>query len=1273
MSKFIEGLIITTGEIVNNLSPRKNSMLCLNCSFQNPDDAKFCQNCGQPLERICKNCGTLNAPTAKFCKNCGTNLREQPAPEQDSLNLSIDPTLHDPRHALLAASAPRQLADKMRAATHLAGERRVVTTLFADVVGSTALAEQMDPEDWTVIMNRAFDVLVPVIYRYEGTLARLMGDALLAFFGAPVAHEDDPVRAVHAGLDLLAAAREYNEVVRRRHGIEFTIRVGLNTGLVVVGQVGSDLVYEYTAMGDAVNLAARIQSAAQPMSVLISENTYRFVATAFECQDQGEISLKGKRVPVRVHMVSGVKTRSGRTRGVGGLQSTMVGRQSELEKLLDLSAMVSVGVRRGVVIVGEAGLGKSRLVAEWKAILANPTNNPNGKKSWLEGQCLSYGQSLAYHLVTEILRNIIGEPVSADEVETRASLQRRCENILGKKEAESVFPYLAHMLSLNVSGEAQERVRNLDPQTLQSQYLIALRKLLSALAEQEPLMLVLEDIHWADPSSIELLINLLPLSTRLPVLFCVISRPDREAPGWKLINAMRERLGASLAEINLQALKEEDARQLVSNLLEVDTLPESARKIILEKAEGNPYFVEEVIRTLIEQGAIKHQAEGWQAMGEIGQIDLPDTLQGLLLARIDRLQEEVKRTIRTASVLGRQFSLRVLEEMFKHNSLASRQGSSQAAEPSLVNHLNSLESLGLLNIAQLKPELEYSFRHAMVHEVAYQSLVKRDRQTLHLAAGEALERLFPDRLNEFAARLGTHFEEGKDESKAVKYLSAAGDNANRQNANEEAWSFYRRGIKIYARMPALEEAQIKQLIHMYTRGGRTLELIGRYEQAQEVYQELEAQAQQRKNKAMELAALVACTVIYSTPSPVFDVANGDRYAAKALSLAEQTGDQAAEAKIHWALILHYSIANQMDKAREHGERSLALARKLDLRKQLAFTLSDLANFVYMEMGEFETSLQALEEAQNLWHELGNLPLLSNCIVYIGYVYYFMGRYEAALQKTNEAYRISQSINNSWGMSYSRGTSAFVQLELGNAYQVKTLSGEAMRMIEQSGFAVLKPITLITLAKLHFEMGAIEEAHQLAVEGMKEVENEFQFWLPVALGVLAEIQIQMGVLAAAEETIGRARKISQMSGAFMQIAFTSMAESKLALSKEQYQAALEISEKFYKMLMKLNGGAYMPYALYDMGRALLALGRTAEAEGAFSEGSQVAEEQHSRFGWWRCLAALAEVSSKRGGEAEAQAYREQARGVIEFIAEHAGSEALRKSFLSLPKVQGVMSS
>src|SRR5262249_51789622 len=315
--------------------------------------AKFCRNCGTPLTQSCTNCGAAMAPGDRFCSSCG-----QPA--------AISTPTDDTRLSRLNAAAPASLADKMRTA-QVSSDRKVVTVLFADVVGSTTLAEQMDAEDWTAIMNRAFDRLSPPIYRYEGTIARLLGDALLAFFGAPVAHEDDPVRAVHAALDLLSEARAYAEQVRREHGVDFAIRVGINTGLVVVGNVGSDLKFEYTAMGDAVNLAARMQSATRPMTALIAEPTHRFIAPVVDCADMGAIEVKGKTEPVRVYEVLGIKAEPGKVRGLTGLDSPMVGRDAELSALRQLSKAVIAGQGRVAAIIGEPGLGKTRLVAEWKA------------------------------------------------------------------------------------------------------------------------------------------------------------------------------------------------------------------------------------------------------------------------------------------------------------------------------------------------------------------------------------------------------------------------------------------------------------------------------------------------------------------------------------------------------------------------------------------------------------------------------------------------------------------------------------------------------------------------------------------------------------------------------------------------------------------------------------------------------------------------------------------------------------------------------------------
>ncbi len=613
----------------------------------------------------CPNCQTELPAHARFCLNCG-----QP--------VGAATPADDARLTHLAAAAPAPLAAKMRVA-RLAGERRVVTALFADVVGSTALAGQMDAEDWTTVMNGAFDRFSPVIYRYEGTIARLLGDALLAFFGAPVAHEDDPVRAVHAALDLLAAARDYAAEVRRDYGVEFAIRVGLNTGLVIVGDVGSDLRYEYTAMGEAVNLAARMQSAARPMTALVSEHTQRFIAPVFDCADLGLLEVKGKAEPVRVYEVRGPKAAPGRLRGLVGLESPLVGRVTELTALGQLTTALQAGRGGVAVVIGEPGLGKTRLIAEWRSQTPKPQAQPPNRQSaichppsairWVEGHCLSYGQGLAYHLLLDLLRSLLGVSPAASPAETHAALLTLVHDLFDDSTPHpqsailDVYPYLGHLLGLPLAGEALDRVKSLDPQALQARYLAALRRLLTALAARSPLVLVLEDIHWADPSSTESLIKLLPLADEAPVLFCIVTRPDPDAPGWPLVTTARETWGRRLTELTLTPLSAADSRQLVANLLEIEDLPEQTRALILQKAEGNPFFVEEVIRMLLDRGAIIRRDERWVVGHEVATVEIPDTLQGLLLARIDRLPDDVKHTLRVASVIGRRFPVRVLEQV----------------------------------------------------------------------------------------------------------------------------------------------------------------------------------------------------------------------------------------------------------------------------------------------------------------------------------------------------------------------------------------------------------------------------------------------------------------------------------------------------------------------------------------------------------------------------------------------------------------------------------
>jgi class 3 adenylate cyclase len=566
----------------------------------------------------------------------------------------------DARLTRLAAAVPAPLAEKMYAA-RLSGERKVVTALFADVVGSTAMAEQMDAEDWTEMMNGAFDRISPAIYHYEGTIARLLGDAMLAFFGAPVAHEDDPARAIHAALEILEITREYAILVKDKYGMNFAIRIGINTGPVVVGEVGSELKYEYTAMGDAINLASRLQSAAQPMSVLISQNTYRFVAPLFDFKDLGQIEVKGKAEPVQIYEAIGVKSDPGKLRGLAGLTSPMVGRDVELAALLKLSNTLKQGQGGVAVIIGEAGLGKSRLLLEWRKAAGG---QDIASIKWAHGRCLSYGQRLAYHLLIDVVRSLIGARPASTDAEVQLALTELVNDLFGDLALE-VYPYLGHMLSLELDGESLKQVQSLDPQVLQNHYREALVRLLEALSVRQPLALVLDDIHWADPASVELLTHLLPLTAKSAILFCMLTRPDEETPGWRLVAEARKSFSERLVEVALSPLAPEDSRQLVSNLLEIEALPGVVREAILKKSEGNPFFVEEVIRMLIDTGGIVSKDGHWEAGKSLESVEIPDNLQSLLLARIDRLPEESKRTLRIAAVIGRQFSVNVLEQVMR--------------------------------------------------------------------------------------------------------------------------------------------------------------------------------------------------------------------------------------------------------------------------------------------------------------------------------------------------------------------------------------------------------------------------------------------------------------------------------------------------------------------------------------------------------------------------------------------------------------------------------
>jgi class 3 adenylate cyclase len=532
------------------------------------------------------------------------------------------------------------------------GERRPVTTLFADVVGSTGLAETMDPEEWAELIGDATTTMGKVVDRYGGRVSQVLGDGILAFFGVPVAHEDDPQRAVRAGLDLIREMRTYATSPQHPEG-SLQVRVGLNTGSAVTRDVSlGGSATDYTALGDAVNVAARLQAEAAPNTVLIGATTYAFVRHSVNATPRGPLVLKGKANPIQAYEVTAWIGGQLRQSGVPGLSSPMVGRDVEFSRLSQALRAVRAGRGRVAVLRGEPGIGKSRLVTE----LRRRANEP--PVQWLEAGCVSYGQEVPYALALGIVRAVLG---LSDEGMDPAAIRDRLMTALGSA-ASDVGAHMAQLLSLDLEPWEHEEVIGLAPDALRAAYIEGIGALLRS-AIREPTVLVCEDVHWADEASVDLLARLLRLVHELPVLVMLSARPDRDVPGWRLIGTARDEFGDALVELPLAGLPEDQSRTLVGNLLVIESLPSGTRDYILARSEGNPLFVEEVIRMLIDRGLIRRDGERWIATKEVADADIPDTIHGLLLARIDRLPPEIRRTLRVASVIGRQFPATVLADV----------------------------------------------------------------------------------------------------------------------------------------------------------------------------------------------------------------------------------------------------------------------------------------------------------------------------------------------------------------------------------------------------------------------------------------------------------------------------------------------------------------------------------------------------------------------------------------------------------------------------------
>jgi predicted ATPase/class 3 adenylate cyclase len=1129
------------------------------------------------------------------------------------------------------------------------GERRVVTMLFCDVVGSTAASRRLDPEEWTEIMNGAFEHMIDPVYRYEGIVARLMGDAVLAFFGAPIAHENDPERAVLAALGILEGIANYRKAVASNWGVEIDVRVGINTGLVVVGGVGSDLRMEYTAMGDAINLAARMEQTAEPGTIQITKETYQQVAPFFEVEQLEALAVKGVEQPMVAYRVLGRKATPGRLKGITGLESPLIGRAKEWRRLEKAAVNLERGIGGLVCLLGEAGLGKSRLISE---LQANIKNRPFEFTSY-ETFSQSYETDLPYALIQRLVRRLVG----ASAGDSTGILQDKLETIIGEvpgEEEAAVRPVFASLFGLQ--GEAGQPP--LEGEAFKGRLFTVMERLWRHRASQHPTVLIFDDLHWSDPASVGLLLHLMPLTEQFPLLLLWAMRPEGQAPGWEAKLTAETDYGHRYTEIALWPLSQTDSGELVDSLLTISDFPPSLRARILDKTEGNPFFVEEVIRTLVEGGIVTRDETGqhWQATGTGDTIEIPGNVRALLTARIDRLEAGARRTLQLASVIGRSFYYRVLSRV-------------AGAAGALDRQLLILERAELIRETVRLPELEYLFRHALTQEAAYSTILLKQRRTYHRQVGEALEVLFPEQRGELAGNLAGHFYAARDFAKALAYYTDAGDGAFRLHASAEAVEHYSRAIACARQVGASSE----RLIHLYTRRGRAYELSSRFDEALANYQELERTAAETGDRALELASMTAQSILRATQTSLYNPLEARKLAEQALLLSQELGDRAVEAKVLWGLLILESWSGgDPNKALAYGERSLDIARELALKEQMAFTLTNLAG-ANLALNRFEDANRTVLESRALWLELGNAPMLADSYGLVGIIRWSVGDFEGAITASHERIRISQSIGNDWNHSAGLAMLAYANYELGHFGHSIEFAEKGWQISEKTSNFSLGAYSRVALILAYMQTGAWQLAQETA-EPLDAVWDKIVIFLrPIAAAALAQVKIGQGDLEGAERLLAEMLEIADFEAMAAHWAvFPHVARVQLLLAMKDPESALEKANFVIGRLRQAGIWLQLAESLWLKGKALIAQGNIGQAEEALLEARALSEESNSRQILWQILATLAKVEDWRGNLAAAYQLRSQAREIIDYIAANTGSEELRVSFLIKPEVAALLS-
>jgi class 3 adenylate cyclase len=1117
------------------------TMKCPGCQFDNREGARFCGKCGNKFEITCQECGAKNRTENNFCDECGFHLEpalETPVETIDADRLPSPPSAEKPS----SDDAP------------IEGERKHVTVLFSDLTGYTAMSEKLDPEEVKEITSQIFGEISKIVDKYDGFIEKYAGDAVLALFGAQKTHEDDPIRAVKAAIEIHELVEALGPEIENRIGQPISMHSAVNTGLVVTGEVDMEKGTHGVA-GDTINLASRLSSLAKAGEILAGPDTYRQSEGYFDFAELESAKVKGKTEPVRVYKVLSAKEKPLTIRRLSGLRAELIGRKVEMAQLREAFEKLQEGKGSIFSICGDAGTGKSRLVEEFRATL-DPV-----KFQWLEGHAYAYSQNIPYFPLIDFLNRVLQIEEGDPPEKVRERVESGIENLIGKKE--DIVPYVGSLYSLSYL-----QVADVSPEFWKSRLQNAIQTILSAVAQKAPTIFFLEDLHWADSAFLELLRKSL-LEIRHPAIVLCVYRP--------VISLFTSHLPGTISkthhEIRLQDLSSSEAQDMVESLLKTESIPSELKQFVQEKLEGNPFYLEEVINSLIESETLIRDNGSWKLTRQIIELDISSTIHGVISARLDRLENETKRVLQEASVIGRAFLYDILRRITELKDQCDR-------------CLSGLERLDLIRTRSLHPELEYVFKHALTQEVVYNGLLKKKRKEIHERIGLVMEQLFRDRLSEFYEALAFHFLHGSSVIKAVEYLVKSGEKSHKRYALEEAHQYFKEAYELLSSKDERTKEEDRRIIDLLIKWGYVHNCRADFKGLEELLlanEELAKSTDDREKLGM----------FYAWLGHAFrsreKLREGYAYLIKALQLGEEIASQKVIG--YTCAWLSWTCADRglLDEAVTYGKRAQELIEPLQSDGEFVrFTLAGLGLTHYFR-GDCAEAHEIGEQLLRYGQHRSDLRCIAMGYTCIGFSHYVAGNHGLSIQSFQNAIQVSADIIFISAARLMLGVTYVASEQFSEA---KGTFEEIMRRSEDYGFEFVG-----TAAQLFY--GVIQISQGSLNKGLRIVEH--------AATVFLESD-SMYRYAMANHTIGKVYARLALGESEKSL---SLIAKNIGFLVKNILLAGKKAEAYYgktiEVVKKIGAKGIEGQAYLDLGRLHKAKGRNEQARDCFSRAIRILEE------------------------------------------------------------------